>query len=154
MGTLAIYQGWGLVWVGLISSYSISLSLNVLLTLMIAIRLILHSRTILPAPGSRIGISGLYKVIATMLVESCALYAVASLLAIIPLALDNVVSILFLPILFEIQVRAFPPFFDQLSDVAANWAGYCSAAHRSTSCKPERAHEHEYCHGEYLFALR
>ena len=60
------------------SYYSICLSLNVLLTLMIVVRLILHIRNIRTAIGTSDGSSGLHIVI-TMLIESCALYAVSVL---------------------------------------------------------------------------
>ena len=85
--------------------FSISLSLNVLLTLMIAVRLILHSRNTQVAMGAPAGVSGLYKNVITMLIESCALYAVNSLLFIIPWAAGgNWVAVVFLPLLGEIQV--------------------------------------------------
>ena len=98
---------------------SISVSLNVLLTLMIVTRLVLHGRTVRTATGSLAGISGLYKTISTILIESCALFAVNSLLIIGALATvvyppnDNIyaggfVVDIFFPILTEIQVRAFP----------------------------------------------
>jgi len=87
--------------------YSISLSLNILLTLMIVIRLILHGRNVRIATGSSAGISGLYNTIATMLIESSALFAVSALLVIGPMA-TNDISLLNLtaPILTETQVRA------------------------------------------------
>ena len=99
---------------------SISVSLNILLTLMIVIRLILYGRKIRAATGSLAGISGLYKTISTMLVESCALFTVSSVLVVGPLAayvynltpevwiIGACVVEIFFPILAEIQVRAFP----------------------------------------------
>ena len=60
------------------SYYSISLSLNVLLTLMIVIRLIMHIRNIRNAIGASDGSGGLHTVAPTvimMLIESYALYA-------------------------------------------------------------------------------
>jgi hypothetical protein len=59
--------------------YSISLSLNVILTLMITARLILHHRNLRNAIGASSGVSGLYTTIVTILVESCALYAITFL---------------------------------------------------------------------------
>ena len=88
--------------------YSISLSLNIILTLMIVIRLILYGRNTFAAPGSLSGFGRLYKTIATMLIESCALFAVSSLLLIVPWAVENPTAFLFSPIFAEIQVRAFP----------------------------------------------
>jgi len=99
---------------------AISVSLNILLTLMIVIRLILHGRQIRATIGSAFGISGLYKTVSTMLVESCALFAVSSLVVIGALAAyedswnpsifrpGSYTVDIFFPILAETQVRAFP----------------------------------------------
>ena len=97
---------------------SISVSLNVLLTLMIIIRLVLHGKNIRAAAGFRAGISGLYKGVSIMLIESCALFAVSSSVVVVALAMTRsrsddffygiyVVDI-FYPILAETQVRVFP----------------------------------------------
>ena len=91
-----------------LSYFSISLSLNILLTLMIVVRLILHGRNVRAATGSPAGISGLYKTIATMLIESSALFAVISLLYIATGGANSPINDLFSPILAEVQVRAFP----------------------------------------------
>ena len=85
--------------------YSISLSLNVILTLMIVTRLVLSSRNFRNAMGAPAGACGLYKAIVSMLVESCALYAVSYLLFVVPWALESSVSNTFFPILAEVQVR-------------------------------------------------
>ena len=82
--------------------YAISVSLNVLLTLMIVTRLILHRRNIRSAMGTQA--SGLYEVVITMLVESCALYAVAFILFIGPWGISNDVDYIVFPLLAEIQV--------------------------------------------------
>ena len=89
--------------------YSISLSLNIILTLMIVIRLVLHGRNTfaVTTSGSPTGLGNLYKTIATMLIESCALFAVSSLLLIVPWAVGSPSTFLFSPIFAEIQVRAF-----------------------------------------------
>ena len=99
---------------------STSVSLNVLLTLMIVIRLVLHGRSIRAAPRSAVGISGLFKTVSTMFIESCALFTMTSLVVVGALAATDTHSNLdiyysggfvvdiFLPILAEIQVRAFP----------------------------------------------
>ena len=87
---------------------SISISLNVLLTLMIVIRLLLHNRDIRAAMGSPAGIGRLYKAIVTMLIESSALYAVSSFLVIGPWVAGDRDAIIFLPILTQTQVSAFP----------------------------------------------
>ena len=85
---------------------SIAVSLNVLLTLMIVIRLFLHSRNILAARGAQARI-GAYRAIITMLIESSALYAVNSLLLIGLWGAGNQTADTFLPILAETQVRGF-----------------------------------------------
>ena len=87
--------------------FSISLSLNVLLTLMIIIRLILHTKKIRTALGMA-GIGGLCRVIITMLVESCAIFVVSSLLVIGSWAAhENPISNFFTFILPETQVRVY-----------------------------------------------
>ena len=84
--------------------YSISLSLNILLTLMIVVRLILYARTTRTVLGGA-GIGGLCKTIITMLIESCVLYAVSSLLVIGPWSASDDITNVFLPILDQTQVR-------------------------------------------------
>jgi len=97
---------------------SISVSLNILLTLMIVIRLILHARKVRTATGSLAGISGLYNTVSTMLIESCTLFSITSLLVVGALAvyiysspdismIGGFIVDIFVPILAEIQVRAF-----------------------------------------------
>ena len=86
--------------------FSISLTLNILLTLMIAIRLILHNREVITAVGLT-GTDGLCRAIVTMLVESSALYAVTSLLYVGPWGAGSHAANIFLPCLCQIQVRAF-----------------------------------------------
>ena len=87
--------------------YSILLSLNVLLTFMIVIRLILHARNTRNALGIT-GIGGLCKAVVTMLVESCALYAVSLALVIGPSSARNPITNFFGSILPSTQVRVFP----------------------------------------------
>ena len=108
MGTAGVYQTTQLLsshW-AILPYFSISLSLNVLLTLMIVIRLVLYTRDIRSVTGEA-GIGGLCKTIVTILIESCALYTVSSLLIIGPWAARNYVVEAFFPILAEAQVRAF-----------------------------------------------
>ena len=87
--------------------YSISFALNVLLTLMIVIKLVLHDRNLRKATGTRATAGGVYEAIVTMLVESCALYAISFLMFIGPFGARSALQFLFLPILVEIQVRTF-----------------------------------------------
>ena len=85
--------------------FSISLSLNILLTLLIVARLAMHERYIRNALGTRSESSGLYETIITVLVESCAIYAVTSLLFVVPWGAKSHVADIFLPILAQVQVR-------------------------------------------------
>jgi len=87
--------------------YSISLSLNVILTLMIVGRLVLHSKNF--AMGTTAKTGGLYKAIVTMLIESCALYAITYLLFMAPWAAGSSVGNCFFPVLAEVQVIS--PYF-------------------------------------------
>ena len=88
-----------------LSYFSIAFSLNIILTLMIVIRLIMHSRNSRNALGAPAKAGGLYKVIVTMLVESSALYAVTFLLFIVPWSIKSGVQLIFFPILADAQVR-------------------------------------------------
>lgn len=84
--------------------FSIALALNVLLTLMIVTRLILHNANIRQFKALK-GASGLYKVIITILVESCVLYAISIALFLGPWAGGSSVQLAFFQILPEVQVR-------------------------------------------------
>ena len=95
--------------------FSISVSLNILLTLMIVARLALHITGIRNIMGPPARASRLYqaiKAIVIVLAESSALYAVNSLLFIGLWGAGSHVADIFLPILAETQVSAFspPPF--------------------------------------------
>ena len=90
-----------------IPHYSISISLNILLTLMIVTRLVLHSRNICTGVGVP-GVGGLYKTIITMLIESSVIYATSSLLVLVPLSTREVDPGGFMFILAETQARIFP----------------------------------------------
>jgi len=130
-----------------ISFFSISVSLNVILTLLIVVRLVLHGRYVRAATGSRAGIGGLYKTIATLLIESCALFAVSSLFVVGSVATRNNKAIdLAFPILTEIQVRAFPhpQSLDELPHVTMEWTDHRSTPHHSTNRKQERVDEHHH----------
>ena len=87
--------------------FSISIALNILLTLMIVTRLILHARNIRTVTGTPTGIGGLYRATVTMLIESSALVAVNSLLFIGAWGAGNHAAEIFLAILAANQVRAF-----------------------------------------------
>ena len=96
-----------LVWWSTLPYYSISLALDILLTLMIIIRLVLLVRKTRTALG-RTGAGGLCRAIITMLIESCVLYAVSLLLVIGLFIAKSGASEIFIPILSETQVCAFP----------------------------------------------
>ena len=72
---------------------------------MISIRLVLHARSIRTAVGIT-GIGRLCNAVVTMLIESCVIYAVSSLLVIGPRAAENPITNVFVAILPETQVRA------------------------------------------------
>ena len=86
---------------------SISIALNILLTLMIIVRLVLYTKNTRTALGFA-GIGGLCIAMVTMLVESCALYAMSSLLVLVPWAIGSHIESTFLAVLTQTQVRAFP----------------------------------------------
>ena len=105
----ADWYGSCLLWIAYLknisdSHYSISISLNVLLTLMIVIRLVLHSRKIRTSMGIA-GIGGLCKAIITMLIESSMIYATSSFLVLGMLNTGVFTSSGFLFILAETQAR-------------------------------------------------
>ena len=109
MGIMYMYQSsepTGSEW-STIPYISISLSLNVILTLMIVTRLILHTRNVRIAVGGT-GSGGLCKTIVTMFIESCTLYAVNSLLALVLVGAGSGALDIFITTLPGTQVRAFP----------------------------------------------
>jgi len=110
---IAQAHGWEGIWSGILHDISlpyvsVSVSLNVLLTLMIVARLVIHGRNVRAATGSPAGISGLYKAVATMLIESSALYSLNSLVLIVLWAIQSDAAGALLPIIAEVQVRNFP----------------------------------------------
>jgi hypothetical protein len=93
--------------------FSISVSLNILLTIMIVARLTLHIISIRNSMGTPVVASGLYhaiKAVVIMLVESSALYAVSSLLFIAPWGARSHLADVFWPILAETQVSILSTF--------------------------------------------
>ena len=144
-GILFLYYGSGQV--GHVPSaipyYSIPLSFNLLLTLMVVIRLIVHTRNTRTVLGIA-GIGGLYKTTITMLIESCVIFAANSLLAIVPWAAgESPITNFFTFILSESQVRDFLRLrsLGGLSNETTNWTGYRSPTRHSASPKQERFHE-------------
>ena len=115
MGIAYIYQGWGTRVDAVASIYfttsylSISLSLNVILTLVIVTRLVRNVRNVRKATGTSGGSSGLHTAaatVATRLIESYALYAATLLLYIVPWAVDHTVAFIFAKSVGPVQVRA------------------------------------------------
>ena len=100
--------------------FSISIGLNTLLTLLIVVRLAMHSRNVRTAMGAPSGATGLYRAIITMLIESSALYAVNSLLFVGPWGAGSHAADIFLPILAETQVCPLLRFLVRcgLSDIS------------------------------------
>lgn len=88
--------------------YSLSLSLNVLLTIIIVIRLFRHRKEIKDALGYRVTNGSLYDAIILMFIESSALYAATFLMFIGPWGTGSWVAGIFFPILIETQ--AIAPF--------------------------------------------
>ena len=105
IGILYIYQNGqpGYAW-SAIPYFSISLSLNIILTLMIVIRLTLHARGVRTAMGGT-GSGGLCKAIVTMFIESCAMYSVISVLVLAMIGVGSSVLNIFMLILAQTQVR-------------------------------------------------
>jgi len=86
---------------------SVSLALNVILTSMIVIRLILYSRSVRAAIGSSASISRLFNSIATVFIESSALFTVSSVLVLGLWAANSPIGNVFARVLAGTQVRAF-----------------------------------------------
>ena len=88
-----------------VPSLSISVALNVLLTLMIVARIVLPNRDIRNITKSPIKVGALYKAIVTSLVESCAVYSVICLIYILSWTKDLFCSGASLSVLVQTQVR-------------------------------------------------
>ena len=88
--------------------FAISLSLTVIVTIMIILKLVLHNRRIRRALGASTKGGGLYTAVSAIvatLVESYALYAVNFLLFVGPWGANNYIANIFFPILIQTQVR-------------------------------------------------
>lgn len=112
MGVVYIYQD-SRPWDGNLTSpnfatayFSIFLALNVLLTLLVVARLVLHSQNVRKAMGFSNGVTGFYTAIITMLVESYALYAAVILSFIVSQALNSPVVLISSKIFGSVQVIA------------------------------------------------
>ena len=127
------YASVGFSYNTVMSYHSISLSLNVLLTLMIIVRLVLHSRNVRNAIGAHAGATGLYTAVVTMLIESYALYAIAYLLYIALATTSSPFLYVLNPIIAATQVCVASTFFwhRKLSDNSEN------IDHRSVPDSPQ-----------------
>ncbi|KAJ6464366.1 hypothetical protein C8R45DRAFT_1023829 [Mycena sanguinolenta] len=83
--------------------YSLAAGLNVLITSMITTRLLLYRRSLRNTLGTEQAMSLPFTSIASILVESCVLYAVTSILFLVPYGLKSDVSNVFIPILIQVQ---------------------------------------------------
>lgn len=90
--------------------YSISLSLNALLTVMIIYRLVARNGKDRNTMENLTRTIGLYKAVVTMFVESLFLYLIAGLLFIGTWNAKNFLANFFSQMLVAIQVRAFPKY--------------------------------------------
>lgn len=85
--------------------FVITISLNVIISTIIAIRLFIYRYRMREAFPGDSSSSAPYASIAGLLIESSALYAIASILFIAPYAVGSHLSFVFLPILVQVQVR-------------------------------------------------
>ncbi|KAJ7602491.1 hypothetical protein DFH06DRAFT_1311448 [Mycena polygramma] len=86
--------------------YTITAALNVLITAMIATRLLLYRWTLHKVLGTERALTVPYATVASMLVESCVLYAATSILFLVPYGIKNPISNVFIPILIQVQLLA------------------------------------------------
>ena len=100
--------------------YSISIALNILLTLMITARLTMHRRDIQNAMGA--AACGSYTATITVIVESCALNAVITILYLGTWAAKSLVQYIFLQLLVQTQVRAVFLIFLTHRDLRKLWS--------------------------------
>ena len=99
--------------------YSVSTSLSVLLTFMIATRLVKYNKNVRNATGAPGRGGGVYGTAVTVFVESCALYAVNYILFLGTWAAFTSAANIFYPLLAEIQVCVTFIFPLPAVDVAA-----------------------------------
>ena len=100
-----------------IPHHALSVAVNILLTLMIVIRLLSHGRKTRKAMGASAPAGGWYKTVITILVESCALFAVSFLLFVGFWAAVNPLASVFFSVLVGTQVRSIFAFRDILREL-------------------------------------
>ena len=96
---------WGSATINVGVQSSVSVSLDVLLTLMIITRLILVTRDVRKSMNTPFKFSGMYKGVITILCESSALYVISFLLWIGAWAIKSPSEYFFFPNLAQTQVR-------------------------------------------------
>ena len=111
---MGVYYAGGAVWIHgpvkpsvihlRLSYHLICFSVNTLCSLIITVRLIMHSRNIRKALGAQSKASGLYTVIVTTLIESSALYAVTYIPYIVSWVTRSGAQLVSLPVLAVAQV--------------------------------------------------
>ena len=129
MGAMFIYQN-GAVFTAewsILPYYWITLSLNVILTLMIVVRLTVHARKTRTSMGIT-GIGRLCNAIVTILIESCALYAVSLSLVIGARTARSPMISFSTPIVPGTQVRASPRSGSSASCLIKIWIGQVIAS--------------------------
>jgi hypothetical protein len=89
------------------SYYAISLSANIILTLLIIGRLVAYRRTLLQSLPA--DLANHYISLATVIVESAALYSIFAILFLITYAVNNPTNQIWLGVASACQVRFFPP---------------------------------------------
>ena len=106
--------------------FTLSLSLNVLVTIAIVLRLLLYRHRIANVLGTSHGSQ--YTSIAAMIVESAAIFSAFSICFLIPFALNSSISSIFLQALGQVQISATLLIIYRV----ASGKGWSSRTHTST----------------------
>ena len=93
--------------------FSLSLSLNIILTAAIVIRLLVHRQKISSTMGPSYGRH--YTSVASMIVESASIFSVFSLLFLVPFALNHPLNLIFFQALSIVQVSKITLLFHAFS---------------------------------------
>lgn len=99
------------------SVWSLSLSLNVIFTVVIVLRILLYRRRIVRALGSAHGKQ--YLTIAAMIIESASIFTVAALIFIITYVVNHPIQYFFGQILSQMQASVYPMLRDILKHFLA-----------------------------------
>ena len=123
MGIVLVYQSisqpsvpiWRTSVINIGVTYSVSVSLDVLLTIMIIARLLLLNKEIRKAMNAPLKSSGMYRAVIMVIGKSSALYVVTFLLFIGMWAVDNPSEYFFFPVLAQAQVRTVSTFSNYIA---------------------------------------